>query len=354
MTNKFLPRLAAIVFALFSAVLLLGTFLFINQAFAQETSPQGASTAKAQVRIAHLAPFTETLSATGVDVKLDGSQVLTDFRYLSSTTYIELPVGEYLVEVFPTGEMTPAISGTVDLAENEDYTAIAQGGANGYPLALTALLDDNDLPAAGYGKVRFGHLAPFAPVLTDTEAEIRTDGGALVAGPFRFGEIEATYLELAAGEYDLEVTTPGAADVLIDLAPFTLSGGDILYALAVGDGTNQATGVFAYPTDLEGFLLPTEHETSLRVAHLAPFDSDLADTAVDVKLDGTQVLTAFQYLSSTTYIDLPVGEHLVEVFPTGSVIPAISTMVDLAQNEDYTAIAQGGTRGYDLALATLL
>jgi hypothetical protein len=44
MTNKFLPRLAAIVFALFSAVLLLGTFLFINQAFAQETSPQGAST----------------------------------------------------------------------------------------------------------------------------------------------------------------------------------------------------------------------------------------------------------------------------------------------------------------------
>ena len=63
-----------------------------------------------------------------------------------------------------------------------DYTAIAHGGANGYDLSLEALLDDNNAPAAGNGKVRFGHLAPFDPVLANTAADIRTDDGSLVLG----------------------------------------------------------------------------------------------------------------------------------------------------------------------------
>ena len=125
----------------------------------------------ANLRGAHLAPFSDTLSATGVDVKLDGTQVLTDVHYLDSTTYITVTEGQYLVEVLPTGTSTVAISATVSLDENEDYTAIAHGGANGYPLTLAALLDDNSAPASGEGKIRFGHLAPFDPVLADTAAD---------------------------------------------------------------------------------------------------------------------------------------------------------------------------------------
>jgi hypothetical protein len=140
----------------------------------------------------------------------------------------------------------------------KDYTVIAHGGANGYDLALQALLDDNDAPASGMGKVRFGHLAPFDPDLNDTEAEIRTDNGTVVAGPFLYGEIEELYAELDAGVYDLKVVATSDGATLINLAPFTLNEGDILYALAVGDGANQDLGVFAYPTDLQGFLLPQE------------------------------------------------------------------------------------------------
>jgi hypothetical protein len=84
------------------------------------------------------------------------------------------------------------------------------------------------------------------------------------------------------------------------------------------------------------------------VAHLAPFDSVLADTAVDVKLDGTQVLTAVQYLSSTTYMEVVEGQYLVEVFPTGTDVLAISALINLEEDEDYTAIAHGGASDYDL------
>jgi len=304
-----------------------------------------------RLRVAHLAPFTDTLPATGVDVKLDGTQILTDFQYLSSTTYLPTTAGDHLVQVFPTGDSTPVISATVNLTDGMDYSAFAIGGANGYALTLKPEVDDNDPPAMGNGKVRFGHLAPFAPVPADTAAEIRTDDGALVAGPFLYGEIDSVYAELPADTYDLKVVTAADGQTLINLAPFPLSGGDILYALAVGDGTNQDPGVFAYPTDEEGFLLKTEEDPpELRVAHLAPFADTLEGTAVDVKIDGMQILTDFQYLSSTTYLETTAGEHQVQVFPSGSMTPAISATVDLESNVDYSAFAIGGANGYSLTL----
>jgi hypothetical protein len=212
---------------------------------------------QARLRVAHLAPFDSVLANTAVDVKLNGTQVLTAFQYLSSTTYIEVPEDQYLVEVFPTGSMAPAITANVNLSNYVDYTAFAIGGANGYALTLKPEVDDNGSPAMGNGKVRFGHLAPFDPVLANTEAEIQTDDGAPVAGPFEYGDID-DYIELPAGFYDLRVVTSPGGQTIIELFPFELKEGDILYAVAVGDGTNQAPGVFAYPTDVEGFLLPEE------------------------------------------------------------------------------------------------
>jgi hypothetical protein len=234
--------------------------------FAYPTDVEGfllPTESEARLRLAHLAPFDADLADTAVDVKVDGTEVVTGFQYLDSTTYIEVADGEHLVEVFPTGVVTPVITGTVDLAANSDNTAIAHGGVYSYPLSLAVEVDDNSLPAAGMGKVRFGHLAPFTAVLSDTEAEIRTDNGSLVFGPVLYGDIAGTYLELAAGDYDLKITAPGNGEVLINLAPFTLKEGDILYALVVGDGTNQELGVFAYPTDVEGFLMTLEAKYQL-------------------------------------------------------------------------------------------
>jgi hypothetical protein len=267
--NIVAPRkLAAILLSMTLVMLLLGAFIFATQASAQAIGSDNNQGADARLRVAHLAPFAADLGATAVDVKLGGTQVLTAFEYLSSTTYLTVPEGQYLVEVFPSGSMTPAITATVYLSAGVDYTAIANGGANGYGLSLAALVDDNSAPAAGSGKVRLGHLAPFDPVLANTAAEIRTDDGVLVAGPVLFGDITSGYLELPAAEYDLKVVAAGSGATLINIAPFSLNDGDILYALAVGDGANQATGVFAYPTDVQGFLLPLEYELFLPIVYL--------------------------------------------------------------------------------------
>jgi hypothetical protein len=136
-----------------------------------------------------------------------------------------------------------------------EYSAVAIGGANGWPVTLNLYEDDNTAPAAGFAHVRLGHLAPFAAVITDTLADIRTDAGVVVVNDVPYNTL-AGYLALPAGEYDLQVTSADGSVVYMDLAPFTLNSGDILYAVAVGDGVNQALGVFAWFTNEVGVFLP--------------------------------------------------------------------------------------------------
>ena len=327
-----------------------------NQSVGAFALPSGVEgfllTLAANVQIAHLAPFAMD-PGTAVTVTLDGTPVLTDFEFADSTAYLPVPEGPHLVEVYPAGSPTPAISGTVILTQAMDYTAIAVGGANGWDLGLLPLVDDNSAPAAGNAKVRFGHLAPFAATITDTLADIRLQDGTLVdpaLDDVPYGAV-APYLELPAGEYDLKITTADGGTTLIDPMPVTLNDGDILSVFAVGDGANQSVGAFALPSGVEGFLLTLA--ANVQIAHLAPFAMD-PGTAVTVTLDGTPVLTDFEFADSTAYLPVPEGPHLVEVYPAGSVTPAISGTVILTQAMDYTAIAVGGANGWDLGLLPLV
>jgi hypothetical protein len=206
----------------------------------------------ANLQVAHLAPFAAD-PGTAVDVKLNGVTVLSDFAYGDSTEYLPVPADEYLVEIFPAGSATPAITGTVDLMAGTDYTAIATGDGVNHPLALMALVDDNTPPAAGNFKLRLGHLAPFAP--GDALADIRLQNGDPVLTDVPYSAV-APYLELPAGEYDLKITTPGGAVTLIDPLPVTFTDGQILSAFATGEGANQPLGVYALPSGQLGFFLP--------------------------------------------------------------------------------------------------
>jgi hypothetical protein len=181
--------------------------------------------------------------------------VLTDFVYGESTGYVSLLPGSYMVQIFPTGSATPAISETVALSDGMDYTAIAVGGANSQPLDLLALVDNNAAPAAGNFHLRLGHLAPFASVITDTLADVRLQDGTPVLTGVPYGAV-AGYTPLAAGTYDLKITAPGGAPTLINPDPVAFSAGQIVSAFAVGDGVNQPLGVYALPSGSPGFFVP--------------------------------------------------------------------------------------------------
>jgi len=207
------------------------------------------------LQIAHLAPFAVD-PGTAVTVTLNGTPVLTGFEFADSTPYLPIPAGvTHTVEIFASGVTTPAISADINLMAGKSYSAIAVGGANGWPLDLLALENDDTAPAVGNFKLRLGHLAPFTDTITDTLADIRLQDGTPVITGVPFGTVSG-YIELPAGTYDLKITTPGGAVTLIDPLSVTFNDGDILSAYAVGDGVNQSLGVFAWPNGVEGFLLP--------------------------------------------------------------------------------------------------
>jgi len=91
----------------------------------------------------------------------------------------------------------------------------------------------------------------------------------------------------------------------------------------------------------------------LRVAHLAPFAMDPADTAVTVTLNGEEALTDFRYGESTAYIELEAGDYEVEIYPDGATEPAISAMVQLDAGKDYSAIAYGDGVNQSLGLLAI-
>ena len=223
----------------------------------------------AHLEVGHLAPFAMD-PGTAVTVTLDGTTVLTGFEFAESTGYISVTANvTHTVEIFAMGVPTPAIRADINLMPDTDYTAMAVGGANDWPLELLALEDDNSAPAAGSFKLRLGHLAPFSDTITGTLADIRLQDGTPVITDVPFGAV-ADYIELAAGEYDLKVTTPGGGTTLIDPLPATFNAGDIVSAFGVGDGANQPLGVFAWPAGVPGSLLPlVRYDVELTPASLA-------------------------------------------------------------------------------------
>lgn len=202
----------------------------------------------ARVSVAHFAPFAEDIADTSVSVALNGTVALENVLFKQFTPYIDLQAGEYVVDIIPTGSVTPAISKTFTLEDGMDYTVYASGNITLQPLELVALVDDNTAPATGNVKVRVVHAAPFGPTSESTEVSIRTAGGDLVAGlqGVPYGG-KSGYLELPADTYDLKVASNNGQVNYIDPLPVTLASGTIATLFAVGDIITQDLSIIATP-----------------------------------------------------------------------------------------------------------
>jgi hypothetical protein len=231
-----------------------------------------------------------------------------------------------------------------------DFSAIAIGGANGWDLDMLLLKDNNAPPATGFAHVRIGHLAPFAAALGDTLADVRLQDGTILPGfdDVPFGVV-ADFMPLPADTYDLKVTNADGSVTLIDPMPVALGDGDIVSVFAVGDGVNQPVNAFAWSSGMVGALV--DPAANLQVAHLAPFGPN---TAVTVTVDSTPLLPDFKFGDSTGYVPLVADvDHLIQIYPEGSAVPAISETVNLTHAMDFSAIAIGGANGWDLDLLLL-
>lgn len=301
------------------------------------SDPMAPTLNGAQLQLAHLAPFAMD-PGTAVTITVNGIDVLTNVEFADSTGYLPVPAGSAQVQIFAGASTTPAISTTVVLTTGTKYTAVAVGGANGWPLDLKLLTDDDTPPPAGHAKVRVGHVAPFAAGPLYTGASVRLQDGTILA-PYVHCGLIGGYTPLPAGTYDLKITSADGSTTLIDVMPVDLNAGDIVSVFAVGDGSNQPLGGFSLPQGSPGALMPLA--ASLQMAHLAPFAMD-PGTAVTITLNSSAVLTNVAFADSTGYLPVPAGANQVQIFAGASATPAISVTAYLTHATDFTALAVGG------------
>ena len=177
-----------------------------------------------------------------VDVFVNGELTLDAFQSGTSAGPLDLPEGEYLVEVFADSDATerpagdPAITNTFTLEPNMSYTVVAHpGNAAGEGAALTAFVNDVSEIPAGQGKVTVRHTAA-APAV-----KVNTGSAQLNEAPLELGD-ELVLGPLAAGTIaDVNVTVAEGGARAIELGDVELPAGTNIFVHAYGpEGEGEA------------------------------------------------------------------------------------------------------------------
>jgi hypothetical protein len=223
---------------------------------------------QAGVKVAHVAP-----DAGAVDVVVDGSVAVSSLDYLDvaatdtgsgDQSYIGLDAGSHELNVnAPAGSGTAVFSTPVaaDLAAGMEYSVLALGKVSGsgdtaFDLSPTT---DANRAIATQASVKVVHGAPdvgTVDVYVTTAGDVSVadiTGGS--AGNPAVADLDfrtiTDYLALDPGDYDIRVLDQASNTVVIDATGVTLSGGDVITAIA-----RQADGVDGDPAE-PGLLLLT-------------------------------------------------------------------------------------------------
>jgi hypothetical protein len=194
----------------------------------------GAAGATGRVRVIHMSP-----DAPAVDILVNGQPAITNLAFKEASPYASLPGGTYGVAVTPAGQPgTVVLSADLPVTSGQDATVVAVGRVAN--IGVIALADDNSAPAAGNAKVRFVHASPDAPAV-----DIAVTGGPVLFSNVAFKE-SASYAQVPAGTYNLEVRVAGTDTVALQLPGVTLTDGQIVTVFAAGllaDGSLSAVPV---------------------------------------------------------------------------------------------------------------
>lgn len=162
---------------------------------------------KSYFRIMHASP-----NAPDVDVYANGTMVAKNLRYKDFSSYWSAIPGNYLIEVYPTGEKTkPILSLNIPIPQGTIFNIAVIGTAPNvslYPIPEPASGQNFGRPC-----IRFINLSPNSPAI-----DIITPDGKNI-----FSNVEYKYITdyacIPAGVYTFEVRPKGSQD-----AAFTLSG----------------------------------------------------------------------------------------------------------------------------------
>lgn len=157
------------------------------------------------VRVFHASP-----DAPPVDIYVNGGLAFKNLSFKEFSEYVQLPVGEYKIEVFPAGQKgTPALTQNVQVPEKQVITIAAVG--NFEDLQLVPYIEGNaDSLPANESRVRIIHLSPDAPGV-----DMLIDG-RLVFEDVKF--MDATdYAQIPSEAYNVTINISDTNDAVLTL-----------------------------------------------------------------------------------------------------------------------------------------
>ena len=259
--------------------------------------------------------------APAVDIYANGTLLVDSLDYGDYAGYLQVPVGDYTIDVTANGSTTPVASFSAPL------TGLGGGAgvvfASGFlaptatDSAFTLILTtpsgyDVELPAADpvleeTASVQIIHNSPY-PVV-----DIYVDGVEVLGDvPYR----------ATTGLIDLPISTtvgiaPANGDVIASF-PFELVSGGHYVVTASG-----IVGDADHPFDLVASTLDTaatdDDHYALKVYH------GVTDApAVDIYANGTLLVDSLDYGDYAGYLQVPVGDYTIDVTANGSTTPVAS------------------------------
>lgn len=170
-----------------------------------------------------------------VDVYVNGDLTLEGFTPETVTDPLELPAGDYTVDIRPAGAdaaSDPIITGSTTLPAGANATLIAHLTADGTP-TLGVFVNDTTPTAAGEGRlvVRHTAAAPAVDVLAGGEAVISD-----LANP------DEASLDLPAGTVPAAVAAAGTTDPVLGPVDVPVVAGQVTIVYAIGSLEEETLG----------------------------------------------------------------------------------------------------------------
>ncbi len=269
----------------------------------------------AKLRIAHYAPFANTLAATRVDICNDATGAplpgLTNVPFGVASPYLPVPAGIYDLSIAVAGTNCGAVAldlPAIAAVGGKIYDAYAIGKNNtAFPLTVTSVTG-LDGPAA----VTVGHFAPFAGTITGTLVDIRVNG-TLAFTQVAYGDF-VPRVQLLPGDTLVEILPTGTSTVALS-GTLPLASGGRYNLFAIGGANSQP---LAFSTTAISTTAPAG-KALLTVGHLAPFAADVNDTAVDICTDtGVPVLSNVKYPNVAANLPLDPGLYDLKITVAGT------------------------------------
>lgn len=177
--------------------------------------------ARTQIRAVHAA-----YDAPEVDVLVENVEALGDVPFKAASGYLELLSGARNFKINAANTSTTVIEATPTLERGLDYTLLAVGSLTSGTLEPLLAVDDNRAPASGNAKVRVIHASPDAPAV-----DVYVDSTkALSNVPYK---AISDYLEVAAGQANIQVFAAGTTTSPVIDATLTLANGTIYTIIAM-------------------------------------------------------------------------------------------------------------------------